>query len=69
MEGLGFGSIHGGKERALKLFPIAAALGLGILSITSAGAQQISGAGAAFPAPLYQRWGEAAKAAIAPELN
>ncbi|WP_157967088.1 hypothetical protein [Elioraea thermophila] len=53
----------------MKLFPIAAALGLGILSITSGGAQQISGAGAAFPAPLSQRWGEAAKAAIAPELN
>lgn len=53
----------------MKLFPIAVALGLGILSTTSAGAQQISGAGATFPAPLYQRWGEAAKAAIGLELN
>lgn len=61
--------IHSRKGRALKLFPIAAVLGLGILSTTSALAQQISGAGTTFPEPLFQRWGETAKAAIGLELN
>ena len=32
-------------------------------------AQQITGAGATFPAPIYAKWGEAAKAAIGIELN
>ncbi len=32
-------------------------------------AQQITGAGATFPAPVYAKWGEAAKAAIGIELN
>jgi len=32
-------------------------------------AQQITGAGATFPAPVYTKWGEAAKAAIGIELN
>ncbi len=32
-------------------------------------AQQITGAGATFPAPVYAKWGEAAKAAIGVELN
>ena len=34
-----------------------------------AAAQQITGAGATFPAPVYTKWGEAAKAAIGVELN
>ena len=34
-----------------------------------ASAQQITGAGATFPAPVYAKWGEAAKAAIGVELN
>ncbi len=34
-----------------------------------AAAQQITGAGGTFPAPLYAKWGEAAKAAIGVELN
>ncbi len=34
-----------------------------------AGAQQITGAGGTFPAPVYAKWGEAAKAAIGIELN
>lgn len=34
-----------------------------------AGAQQITGAGATFPAPVYAKWGEAAKAAVGVELN
>ncbi len=32
-------------------------------------AQQITGAGATFPAPVYTKWGEAAKAAVGVELN
>lgn len=32
-------------------------------------AQQITGAGATFPLPIYMKWGEAAKAAIGIELN
>lgn len=35
----------------------------------AAQAQQITGAGATFPAPIYAKWGEAAKAAIGLELN
>ncbi len=31
--------------------------------------QQITGAGATFPAPVYTKWGEAAKAAIGIQLN
>ena len=39
------------------------------LAATPALAQQITGAGATFPAPVYAKWGEAAKAAIGIELN
>jgi len=35
----------------------------------AATAQQITGAGASFPAPVYAKWGEAAKAATGIELN
>src|ERR1700712_2108677 len=35
----------------------------------AAGAQQITGAGATFPAPVYSKWGEAAKAATGIQLN
>jgi phosphate transport system substrate-binding protein len=35
----------------------------------AAQAQQITGAGATFPAPVYAKWGEAAKAAVGIELN
>ena len=34
-----------------------------------AGAQQITGAGASFPNPLYQKWGEAAQKAVGIQLN
>ena len=34
-----------------------------------ADAQQITGAGGTFPAPVYAKWGEAAKAAVGIELN
>src|ERR1700732_3845937 len=34
-----------------------------------AAAQQITGAGATFPAPVYTKWGEAAQAATGIQLN
>lgn len=45
------------------------ALALGMAASAGAQAQQITGAGATFPAPVYTKWGEAAKAAIGLELN
>ena len=45
------------------------ALMLGMAAAAGAQAQQITGAGATFPAPVYTKWGEAAKAAIGLELN
>ena len=48
-----------------------AALGavLGCAVALPATAQSITGAGGTFPAPVYAKWGEAAKAAIGVELN
>lgn len=46
----------------------ALALGLAVFA-SVANAQQITGAGATFPAPVYTKWGEAAKAAAGIELN
>jgi phosphate transport system substrate-binding protein len=37
--------------------------------LAAASAQQITGAGATFPAPVYTKWGEQAKAAAGIELN
>ena len=49
---------------------VATLLALGLAGFTfTAHAQQITGAGATFPAPLYAKWGEAAKAASGIELN
>lgn len=45
---------------------IAAAVTFGAADVT---AQQITGAGATFPAPAYQKWGEAAQAATGLQLN
>jgi len=46
------------------------ALVIGLAGFTGAAqAQQITGAGATFPAPVYAKWGEAAKAAVGLELN
>ena len=45
------------------------AIVLGLAATASAQAQQITGAGATFPAPVYTKWGEAAKAAVGIELN
>lgn len=47
----------------------AALLGLGLGLAAPAMAQQITGAGATFPAPVYAKWGEGAKAAVGVELN
>jgi len=47
-----------------------AVLAVSLAAITCAAqAQQITGAGATFPAPIYSKWGEAAKAATGIELN
>jgi phosphate transport system substrate-binding protein len=47
----------------------ALALTLAAFVPLAASAQQITGAGATFPAPVYSKWGEAAKAATGVELN
>ena len=43
-------------------------IALGLLSSTAM-AQDVTGAGATFPAPVYAKWGEAVKAALGIELN
>jgi phosphate transport system substrate-binding protein len=57
----------------MKIAVTALALGLAAVAVTSAGgsalAQEITGAGATFPAPVYQKWGEMAKAATGIALN
>jgi phosphate transport system substrate-binding protein len=47
----------------------AAVASLALLAGTAASAQQITGAGATFPNPIYQKWGEAAQKAIGVQLN
>jgi phosphate transport system substrate-binding protein len=46
----------------------AALAGISLLAGTAA-AQQITGAGATFPNPIYQKWGEAAQKAVGIQLN
>jgi phosphate transport system substrate-binding protein len=53
----------------MKIAYTALALGLAALAAAPVNAQQITGAGATFPAPIYTKWGEQAKAAIGIELN
>jgi phosphate transport system substrate-binding protein len=48
---------------------LAAAFAGAALLAQPAFAQQITGAGGTFPAPVYAKWGEAAKTAIGVELN
>ncbi len=43
--------------------------GAAVVGPVDAHAQQITGAGATFPAPVYTKWGELAKAATGIELN
>ena len=52
----------------MKLVSTALAVTLAAFTF-GAQAQQITGAGATFPAPVYAKWGEAAKAATGIELN
>ena len=44
-------------------------IGTGLVAGNGAQAQQITGAGATFPAPVYTAWGQAVKSAIGIELN
>src|SRR5450755_3178729 len=53
----------------MKLALAPAALAIVCAVALPASAQQITGAGATFPAPVYTKWGEAAKAATGIELN
>jgi phosphate transport system substrate-binding protein len=55
----------------MKIAVTALAFGLAGLAVATgpARAQQITGAGATFPAPVYTKWGEQAKAAAGIELN
>jgi phosphate transport system substrate-binding protein len=55
----------------MKIAVTAIALGLAGFAVAAgtARAQQITGAGATFPAPVYTKWGEQAKASIGVELN
>ena len=48
---------------------LGAALAGAMLLAGSASAQQITGAGASFPNPIYQKWGEAAQKANGIQLN
>ena len=48
---------------------LSVALGAMLLAAGPVAAQHITGAGATFPAPVYAKWGEAAKAAVGIELN
>ena len=52
----------------MKFFITIAALSFVIVA-SSVQAQQVTGAGATFPAPLYKKWGEQTRAAIGVELN
>jgi len=53
----------------MKLATTTLALALGLSCALHAQAQEITGAGATFPAPVYGKWGEAAKAATGIVLN
>jgi phosphate transport system substrate-binding protein len=53
----------------MKLASGLVALAIGCTGALPVAAQQITGAGATFPAPVYTKWGEAAKAATGIELN
>jgi phosphate transport system substrate-binding protein len=56
-------------EGTLHLKAIGALVGLALAAAGPAGAQQITGAGATFPAPLYFKWAEAARDAIGVQVN
>ncbi len=53
----------------MKLSSITVALAASIAISGAVSAQQITGAGATFPAPVYTKWGELARQAIGVQLN
>ena len=53
----------------MRLATTALAIGLGVLAAATAQAQQITGAGSSFAAPIYGKWGDAAGAATGLKLN
>ncbi len=53
----------------MKLATVGMAFALAGVSLAAQAQQQITGAGATFPAPVYTKWGEAAKTAIGIQLN
>jgi len=57
------------QSPALALTALALVLTASLAARAAQAQQQITGAGATFPAPVYSAWGEAAKAAIGVELN
>ena len=58
--------ISKGLSRAVRAAAVVAVLAGGI---ATANAQEVTGAGATFPAPIYSKWGEQYKAAGGPALN
>jgi len=58
-------------NRRSLLLGTGAAFGVGLLGTNDAMAQQatITGAGATFPRPVYERWGQAAREAVSIQLN
>lgn len=53
----------------MKLSSLTVALAASVAITGAATAQQITGAGATFPAPIYAKWGEGARSAVGVELN
>jgi phosphate transport system substrate-binding protein len=53
----------------MRVFVATALAGILSWAISGAQAQQITGAGATFPAPLYAKWAEAAQSAIGIKVN
>jgi phosphate transport system substrate-binding protein len=53
----------------MKLTATALAIGLSAIVVTTAHAQQITGAGSSFAAPIYGKWGEAASGDTGIKLN
>ena len=53
----------------MKRFTMAAVMAAGMFAAAPVHAQQITGAGATFPNPVYQKWGEAAQKATGMQLN
>ena len=57
------------KTAWLQNFLKYAALGLGVVVASAAGAADITGAGATFPYPIYSKWAEAYKAKTGNGMN